>query len=241
MSSNYLPVVGDALSALRYHGQQNVSVELTKSFRGIVVRQDVNILEVNPEEATFRAPHIEKCPALEGDVYLHSRLFPKPVMAQLKSLNLSKGMLVLSDFTYVDAEWKKRQHERVQPKQPTYVNLHWKGDVVRTCLENISVDGMGLLAYKLIEKGMEIQPGSNVQLDFRLPPDHQYTALKGTIVYLNPIGRFLARIGIRLFPKAKETRLLEKYIAQRKQEILVELDRAYWEMSKPRGVENLYF
>jgi len=241
MVSNNLPVVGDAISAIRYLGQQNAALGLTKTFRGMVFQQDVSILEVNPDGATFRATNIDMCAALEGDVYLHSRLFPKPVMAQLKSLNIHKGMFILSGFAYADVEWKDRQYERVQPQHPTYVTLNWRRKTFRACIENISVNGMGVLAYKLLEKGMKIQPGSNVQLEFQLSPAHEFTDLKGTIVYINTIGRFSSTIGIRLFPKAKEARSLEKFIAQRKQEILVELHQAFWEMSKPRGVESLYF
>jgi len=241
MSSNYLPAVDDVISVIRYLGQQNAALELTKSFRGMLVQQDISILEVNPDGAAFRVTNTEMCGALEGDVYLHSRLFPKPVMAQIKSLSLNKGTLVLSGFAYIDIEWKKRQHERVQPKHPIYVTLHWKRKAVRVCMVNISVDGMGVLAYKIPEKGMRIQPGSNVQLDFELPPDHKYSALKGKIIYLNTTGKFSTTVGMRLFPKAKEARLLEEYVALRKQEILEELNQAYWELSRPRGVESLYF
>src|SRR3990172_326231 len=243
MSPYFLPAGEDVLSIIRTLGLQNAALELTKSFKGKVVQQDVDILEVNPEDAdaAFRVTDIEMCAALEGDIYLHSRLFPKPVMARLKSLNISKGMFVLSGFTYIDSEWKKRQHERVQPKHPTYVTLHWKGQAVRASMENISVDGMGVLAYKLTERRMEIQPGANIQLDFQLSPDHKYTAVKGTIVHSKTRGRFLTMIGVRLFLKAKEVRSLERFIARRKQEILVELNQAYWEMSRPRGVESLYF
>jgi hypothetical protein len=206
-----------------------------------VLQQDVSILEVNPDDATFRTTNIKMSAALEGDVCLHSQLFPKPVMARLKSLDLRKGMLVLSGFAYIDNEWKKRQHERVRPKYPTYVTLYWKRKAVRECMENISINGMGLLAFKIFERGMGIQPGSNVQLEFQLPPDHKYTGLKGTVIFINTIGRYLTKIGIQLFPTAKEARLLEKYIVPRKQEILEELNQAYWELIKPKGVESLYF
>lgn len=241
MSSNYLPAVDDVLSTIRHLGQLNVALELTKAFRGMVVQEEVNILDVQQDEATFRVSNTEMCAALDGDVYLHSQLLPKPVRAHLKSLNIRKGKFVLSGFAYTEIEWKKRQHERIQPNYPTYVNLHWKGETVRACMENISVNGMGIMVYKLFEKGLEIEPGSNVQLDFQFSADHIYTAIKGTIIYINTIGRFLSTLGIRLFPKIKEARLLEKYIAQRKHEILVELNQAYWELSKPRGVESLYF
>ena len=241
MSPNDLPAVDDVLSVIRYLGQQNAALELTKSFRGLVLQQDVSILEVNPTDVAFRTTNIEMSAVLEGDVYLHSQLFPKPVMAQFKNLDLRKGMLVLSGFAYIDNEWKKRQHARVRPKHPTYVTLHWKRKAVRECMDNISVNGMGILAFKIFERGIRIQPGSNVRLDFQLSPDHKYMALKGTIIYVNTIGRYLTTIGIRLFPTAKESRLLENYIAPRKQEILEELNQAYRELIMPRGVESLYF
>lgn len=241
MPSNHLPAVDDVLSVIRYLGQQNAAIELTKSFRGLVLQQDVRVLEVNPDDAAFRVTSTETCAALEGDVYLHSRLFPKPVMAQIKSLHLNNGMLVLSGFAYTDIDWKKRQHERVRPKQPTYVALHWKGKAHRACIDNISVNGMGILAFKIFERGVRIQPGSKVQLEFQLSPDQIYMALKGTIIYINTIGRYLTKIGIRLFPKARESRVLKEFIAPRKQEILEELNQAYWEMKKPKGIETLYF
>ena len=241
MSSNSFPVADEVLSVISQLGQQNLPLELTKSYRGILLQQDVNILEVKPDGATFRVKDIEMCTALHGEVYLHNRLFPKPVMAHFKSLDISKGRLVLSGFVYKDIEWKKRQHERVQPKGPNYATLHWRGKAARACIDNISVDGIGVFAHNLSERGLKLQPGSNIHLDFQLSPDHKYSGLKGIIVYLNTTGQFSAIMGVRLFPKVKEARLLERYIARRKQEILGELNQAYWEMSTQRGVESLYF
>jgi hypothetical protein len=241
MSPHYSPAVDDVLSVIRYIGQQNAALELTISYKGVMVQQDVSILDVNPDDAAFQTTNIEMNAALEGNVYLHSHLFPKPVMAQLKSLNLKKGMLVLSGFVYSDIEWKKRQYERVQPKHPTYVTLYWKGKAFRVFMKNISVNGMGILAFKIFESGMRIQPGSNVQLDFKISPDHEYSDRKGKIIYINSTDRYSATIGIRLFPTVKESRLLEKYVVLRKQEILEELNEAYWELMTPRGVESFYF
>jgi len=241
VSSNYSPVVDDVISVIRHLGKQSAALELTKSFRGIIFKQDVSILEVSPDDATFRASNIEMCAATETEVYLHNQLFPKPVMAHLKSLNIRKGKFVLTDFAYAEMEWKKRQHERVQPKHPTYITLHWKGKALRACMENISVDGLGVLAYKLFEKGMKVHPGSNIRLDFQLSPGHKFSALRGRIIYINTIDRYSTTMGIRLFPKAKEIRILENYIAHRKQEILEELNQEYWKLSKPRGVDSLFF
>lgn len=241
MPPDYAHAVDDILSVIKYLGQRNDALKVTKSYRGLVLQQEVNILEVTGNDATLRTTNLEMSAALKGKVYLHSQLFPKPVIAQLKSLDLKKGILVLSDFAYIDNELKKRQHERVRPKHPTYVTLHWKSKAVRECIENISVNGMGILAFKFLEKGMRIQPGSKIQLEFQLSPDHNYTSLKGTVIYINSLDSYLTTIGIQLFPTIRESRLLEKYINPRKQEILEELNQAYWEMIKPKGVASLYF
>jgi len=241
MSSTYSPAVDDVLSAISDLGQQDAAIELKKSFKGLVLQQEVRVLEVNPEDATFLLSNIEMSAALEGDVYLYSQLFPKPVKARVKKLDIGKSTLVLSGFVYIDVELKKRQHERVRPKQSTYVTLHWKGKEHRACMENISANGMGIMAFEIFEGGMRIQPGSKVQLEFQLSPGHKDMALKGTIIYINKIDRCLSTIGIRLYPTPLETRLLKEYIVPRKQEIMEELTQAYWESTRPRGIESLYF
>jgi hypothetical protein len=241
MSSNYQTISSDVLSVIKHLGQQKAALELTQSYKEVVLKQDVSILYVSPDCATFRASNIEMCAALQDDVYLHSQLFPKPVMARLKGLSIGEGMFVLSDFTYKDAEWKERKHERVRPKDPIYVTLHWKRKEIRASIENISLNGMGILTYKLTEKGVNIQPGSTIYLDFKLPPSYKYLGIKGTVIYLSQISDYSVKLGLKIYPKTSETQTLEKYIAQRKQEILDELDQLFSEAYWQRGVQHLYF
>ncbi len=108
-------------------------------------------------------------------------------------------------------------------------------------MDNISVNGMGILAYKLFESGKKIQPSSKIKLDFQLPPDYKFVSVKGTIVYLYEMDSVLTKIGIQLHTNVKEARFLEEYIVQRKKEIMEELNQSFNELSKPWGVENLYF
>jgi hypothetical protein len=241
MSSNYSPSVADVLSHIRFLGQQNATVELKKSYKGIEIHEDVSIIEVNLDDAVFHVTNTKTCAALEGYVYLHSHLFPKQVIAQIKNLDLNRGMLVLSDFSFIDSDWKERKYERVQPIHPTYATLHWKGKTVSSCVRNISVEGIGLLVYQILEKGMRIQPGSNVQLDFELSPDHKKMSLKGTVIHMNTISRYTSAIGMRLFPKVKDARSLERYVTQRKQEIVEEINQGFWELVMPKRVESLFF
>jgi hypothetical protein len=241
MSSNYPPHADDVLSVIGQLSQSNDTLELTKSYKGIVLQQAVDILEVKPEAAIFRVNSVEMCTALRGDVYLLNQSFPKPVKAHLKSLDIRHGIIILSDFTFTEIEWGKRQYERFQPKNPYYATLRWKGKTVRAGIENISVNGIGVLANHRFERRMKIQPGASIHLDFQLAPDQIYTAVEGKVIYLKTLGRSLVKIGMQLFPKIGEARKLEDYFAHRKQEILGELNQAYWDMRMPRGVESLYF
>ena len=241
MSTNYVSAPNNALAAIRSLGRQNVNLELSKSFKGIILKQDVSVREVNPDCVTFQATNCKMCAALEGYVHLHSRQFPRPMVASVADLNYKKGKIVLSGFDYADSDWKRRRHERVRPKNPTYVTLHWGGKSIRAPMDNISANGMGILAYKLFESGIKIKPRSRIKLDFELPPDYKFVSVKGTVVYLHEMGSALMRIGIRLHTNANETRFLGKYITRRKKEIMEELNQSFNELSKPWGVENLYF
>ena len=51
---------------LRNLGQQNAAIELTKSFKGLVLQQDVSTLDVNSDDATFHITNIEMSATLEG-------------------------------------------------------------------------------------------------------------------------------------------------------------------------------
>ncbi len=241
MSTNTVSITNDAITAIRSLGNQNFTLEMRKSFKGVILKQNVSVHEITPDCITFQATNCKMCAALEGHVHLHSRQFPKPVIARVKDLNYSKGMFILSDFDYSDTDWKRRKHERVQPLKPTYVNLHWRRRSIRAALDNISVSGMGILGYKLFECEIKIEPRSKIKLDFQLLPDYKFVSVKGTVVYLYEMSSVVTRIGIELHTTAKEAQYLAKYVEQRKKEIMEELNQSFNELSKPWGVENLYF
>jgi hypothetical protein len=241
MSTNNVSVPNDAITAIELLSKHNDTLEMHKTFKGITLEQYVSVQEVTPGSITIQATNCKMCAALEGQVHLDSQQFPKTVVAYVRDLNYRKGRFVLSDFGYSDTDWKKRKHERVQPKIPIYVNLHWKRRSTRAAMDNISVGGMGIVAYKLFNYGMEIDTGSKIKLDFELPPDYKFVSVKATIAYLNEMSSELTRIGIQLHTTVKEAHILKKYVFQRKKEILEELNQSFNELIKPYGVENWYF
>jgi hypothetical protein len=159
-------------------------------------------------------------------------------MGHVKNMNYVDGVFHLSDFAIQD--WKERQAERVQPRDPVYVTLHWRSKEARVCMEDISLNGMGVFAGSDVGRLIHIQPGLTVRLEFALA-DFRYENLEGRILYRQRIGQYVDKLGMRLFPNAKQRRSLEQYIARRRREILDEIGEIYLRSREPRGVESQYF
>jgi len=241
VSTSYSPAFDNVLNIIQSLSRQNTVLRLTRSFKGLLISQDVYIVGIEPGSATFQASDSRLCATQEGYVNLHSGSFPKPVVAHMTEPNVGQGTFVLTDFAYIENQWTERRFERVHPRKPAHVTLRWRRKAIRASMEDLSVNGMGLLAYKLLEKGTQFQPGSHVLLDLQLRPDYEWSALRGTVIYVDPVKCDLVRIGLRLHLNSREASSLEKYVAVRKNEIIEELELAYFEARKPRGVEGLYF
>jgi hypothetical protein len=220
---------------------QNPWLKLTKPYRGIILSEDVKIITVNEQRAVFQVFDSKICAALKGCVHLHSPSLPRTVRARIKDNCISKGMFALSDFAYLDSDWQNRLHERVQPKQPTYGFLKYEDFHFRAPMQNISVNGVGVLVSKTADNETELQPDSVIKLDFRVTPEYGWAALKGRIVYLIEVTKSLLRLGIHLQPDVQQGLKLEKYIINRKKEIMEELDQAFLAGITPMGAECQYF
>jgi hypothetical protein len=241
MSSGSNPDSGDAQAILKTLQQQSTAIKMFQQFRGILLDQEVSILDVCPDSAVFQATNLKMCAVLEGLTYLQNGKFPKPLAGRVVDLSVRKGIVILSEFAFTRTEWKERKQDRVCQKNPAYVSLRSKRRVFRVPLENISVNGMGVLAYKILERGATVRPGSMVRLDFQLSSGYNWADIKGKIVHLQSIDKSMARIGIRLYPNDKEARSLARYVALRKREIMEEMDHAYMKQVEPRSVDCLFF
>jgi hypothetical protein len=241
MASQYEPATDEILSILRSPGQQTPDIKLSANFKGVLLDQEITILEVGPNSAAFQGSNIKYCAGLEGMVFLQSSIFPCVVAARMANLDVTKGIILLSHFAYTKLEWKNSRSERVQPKEPAYALLRWNQGVLRFSIENISASGLEVLSNKINRQDLDIQPGTEVKLDFQIPPNYKYSNLEGEIIYLQPIGNRLVRAGIQLYPKADEAVSLVRLVEQRREEIMEELHQAYMVACRPRSAACLFF
>lgn len=231
----------EILAIFDSHTNQETSLVMTKSYRGMILSQEIKTVTVDEHRAVFQVLDLGVCAILEGCVHLHSYFLSKPVKARVRDLSARKGMFSLSGFSYVEGTWQERLHERVQPKEPTYISLRYRRMDFRASMLDISLNGMGVLVCKSDDPELEFQANSSVCTDFQTSPTFGWIKLGGAIHYQQKVSRSIARLGIRLYPKLEQARQLEKYIANRKTEIMEELERASIAAKISSGVEYQYF
>jgi hypothetical protein len=231
----------EILAIFDSHANQESSLVMTKCYRGMMLSQEIKTVAVDKYRAVFQALDLGVCAALEGCVHLHSFFLSKPVKARVRDLSARSGMFSLCDFSYIEGTWQERFHERVQPKEPTYVSLRYRRMEFRASMLDISLNGMGVLVCKSDNPELEFQVNSCVCTDFQTSPTFRWTKLGGAIHYQNTVSRSIVRLGIRLYPKLEQARQLEKYIACRKTEIIEELEQASMAAKISSGVEYQYF
>lgn len=220
---------------------EQARLELTSSFQGVVLRQQVQPVALDRQRAVFLALDPCTCAALEGCVHLHSSCLSRPIKARVKDLAPRSGMFSLIDFSYAESIWNERQHERVQTKNPTYVTMRYKEDRFRASLLDISMSGMALLVGIPADREITFLPNSSVCMDFETIPGFQWEKLGGAIHYQQKSSPQTVRLGIRLYPKMEQARSLQRYITHRLLEIRQELDEASFDARISTGVEYQYF
>jgi hypothetical protein len=239
MSTVPAPAMEDVSAVIGSLYQNDQIVKLTRQYKGITLAQEARLVEVTPDSAKLQTTRTQHFPWLDGEIHLHNPALPRPIAARMRSLNLEQGVFLLSDFAYKD--WKNRQSERVQPQKPTYVKFFCRRESYRALLEDISLDGIGILADKNIDPEDRIRAGSKLNLYFQFSEGEPFSDLKGMLVYRQKIGLHLVKFGIHLYPNQTQKSILERIINRRKEEILQELEQAYSLARGPQRIENLYF
>jgi hypothetical protein len=231
----------EILNIFDSHSNHETPLVMTASYQGMVINQEIRTVAVNKHRVVFQALDLGVCAALEGCVHLHCYFLSKPVKARIRDLYARRGMFTLSDFSYIEGTWQERLHERVQPKDPTYVSLRYRRMDFRASMLDISLNGMGVLICTTENPELEFHANSSVCIDFQTSPDFNWIKLGGAIHYQKKLSSAIARLGIRLYPKLEQARQLERYIANRKAEIMEELERTSIAAKFSSGVEYQYF
>ena len=241
MDRNQIIPSFDAVELLYRLAAKKSPLQLSLPYKGMAIAQELQILDIQERKITIQAPN-QQVNYLIGDfIFLHSQEIAQTMVGRLAEINFSAGQLKLSEVVYLGSSWKERGDMRVEPKDPIMVDVRSGSVAYRACIENLSLNGAGLLAYKVIERGVPLEPQQRVLLDFELPPEHRRLVMRGVIVNLHLLGDTLVRIGVHILPSIFKKRLLQRYILFRKNEIIEEMERDFLEENRYPTVVNLYF
>ena len=221
--------------------KQNRTLRLIRPFKGMLFTQELTFLSMEKGRAHFAISRGRLLTYPDERIFLHSLSGEEVFSARVLKLDNYCGELVLGDIKSMGRSWAARSYERVQPHQPTRVMLRCKDCAMSTFLENFSLAGVGLLAYKLIEHGLEPRIGHEVKVDFELSAVGERLSLPGKLVNVSYPGAHLAYIGVQTFPNARQARLMERYITNRKSEIVDEIDQVIHASFVPPSVHDMYF
>ena len=150
----------DAIDSLTRLADKNVPLQLSIPYKGMALAQDLQILDIQEGKITMQAPN-QRADFLIGDfIFLHGQDIAQTMAARLAEINFRAGVMKLSEVVYLGTLWKERSDTRVEPKEPIMVDVRSGSIAYRACIENLSLNGACLLAYKVIEKGVPLEPSS---------------------------------------------------------------------------------
>lgn len=221
--------------------KNNVLSRMSRSFRGMLLTQDLSFVAMKKDWALFLLSSNQVIANCGDSIFLHSPGGPEFVSARVIETNFYRGRLVLGEFEIPRRKWVPRSHERVQPYKHNRAILIGRNISIPVSLESLSLKGAGLLAYKPVERGFEPRIGLPIKMEFRLPIGHGLFILSGSLVsILHPRNGFVY-MGVKTSPNLAQSRLLEYYIRIRKREIIDELNWAFSKTSGPPGDESIEF
>jgi hypothetical protein len=149
------------------------------------------------------------------------------------TINTTEGYAILTDLIFSDPSFRKRQHLRVDLAydESTVVSICAPDCNVKLFgkLNDISIHGVGVIVIAvedLISKSFS--QASQVQIQFYLPFTHPEEApeikMPGEIRYIDRDQENF-KLGIQTFPDPDTETRIEKFIIQRKTEILKEVEK----------------
>jgi hypothetical protein len=231
----------DAVSLLQNLARQNAPLRMSRTFRGMLFTQDLSIVSLGSDRGLFKGARSRLATGLGDRIYLHGPGLREALSARVLEMDVQLGRFLLGEFVQTGRPWAERSQERVQPRRPIRVMLRCEEHSMPASLENISLIGVGLLAYKSAERGLDLRVGSQVTVDFELPVLRGRVSLPGRLVNVVYPGARLACLGVHTLLDMNQARVVERYVTHRKAEIVDELDSALNAAFEPRGVKELYF
>ncbi len=212
---------------------QERSVKLINVYKGIPISHDAMVTKVINDRLTLKFHHNQALLLnLEGQTYILSALFPKPIKATVMTINTNEHVAILTDFVFSDPSFRKRESTRVDldfDDAPNVVissmdcNIRLFGK-----LSDISNHGVGVIVIALQDiMTKNFSENSAVLVNLALPftetNQEVDLALPGEIRHIER-SQENYRLGIKTHPDPQAETYINQFISLRQTEILNEIE-----------------
>ena len=214
---------------------------LTIPYKGLSLTEPVRIFHIGRDYAVFQLPNSRVCAALKDRVYLRTPDSGKTIIASVEEVNFQRGWLTLCSFLPGRSEWRDRRSERVQTSLPVRVRLPCHHYEYYGTLDDLSIHGLGVLLYHVDDFKIPVEVGEKVHLEFKLPAVARPLRVDGTLIGMQSASKKLSRVGFHISPSRLHLNMLNKFIQQRRIELITELELIWMQTQEPRSSKDLYF
>jgi hypothetical protein len=225
-------------------------ISLLNVYKGVPISYNASIIRVINERLTVKVHKNQAlCLNIEGQTYIQSRLFDKPIKAKVMSVNTAEQIAILTDFSFADPSIGKRETIRVgmdREDQSNVVIISRNSDVrLLGKLNDISTNGIGVEVIAIPEVITEnFAVGAWVYINLSLPlpgtEEFQEMTLPGTVRYVGS-NQETHTLGIQISPDRETEDRIHQYIAHRHTEILDEVEQYSNTYRNTSGVGNWWY
>jgi len=209
-------------------------VTLLNVYKGVPISYAASIIRVINERLTVKVHKNQAlCLNIEGQTYIQSKLFDRPIKAKVMSVNTAEQIAILTDFSFADPSNGNRTNipVDVEPDEQTNVVIISRNSDVRLLgkLNDISATGIGVEVIAIAEVISEnFGRGAWVYISLSLPipgeNTYQDLTLPGTVRYIGS-NQETHTLGIQISPDKETEMRIHHFIAQRHSEILNEVEQ----------------
>ena len=217
--------------------EQRKPVRLINTYRGIPITNEARIITISQGYVAFSVHEYQAvCMTLEGKTFAQSEMLPEVYQARAVAVDVLTRQAILTEFTGVGNTVGKRMAVRVQPKEPTDVEIYDGKRRIPGKLADISTTGVGVFTFATYIYGeLSFEKSENVFIDVRMPTSEVILRFEGKITSVaHQKGTFLHRLGVKLLPNPVTDPALLLYVTQRQDEVLRELKAIYETMAQDK-------
>ncbi len=207
-------------------------VTMYNTYRGLPFNYDADILAVEHGNVAMRVHRDQAISmAMEGRTFLHTSTFPKMIRANVVQVDFRKKQAILNEFNVVGNAVGKRTKVRVQPSESLEAEIYDGRRRIRGRIADISANGMCIFTLSAYMYVLSFRLKQEVDVDFRPPSAEAIVRCPGIITNVSdPLGSYLHRLGLKIFPNPEVEQLLDDYITKQQQAILLEMELTYQSM-----------